>query len=176
MPTLDLSALPAWSQLLARLPDGSYDPQAADDCGETCVAAIVTAVHGTPVGPGSVRANLGGSGRSGLTTGEDLRAALAYYSTLAAVESPAATDLEGYLTSCSNRGFPTIVLGDWPVPGASLHWMATLGTSGSWQFMNPWGGVRSSMPWPDAMRLYRGSIVLVEAHVNYDKRSLAVPY
>lgn len=173
---MGLSALPAWSQLSAILPDGSYDPQAADDCGETCVACIVAAVHGVPVSPGSVRSNLANPGRSGLTDGAALVSALAYYAVLAEAESTPAVDLEAVITHWSNQGHPTIVLGEWPDPGGSLHWLLTTGSNSLWHVMNPWGGKRQVLNWADATRLYRGTVVIALAYTHYDMSQQRMSY
>jgi hypothetical protein len=174
--SLGLYALPALNQLSAILPDGTLDPGAYDDCGETCVAAIVAAVHGTPISPASVRANLGGIRSSGLTTGDDLVTALAFYNVKAAVKTVSPAELQTALTEWNNLGFATIVLGEWPSPGNCLHWMLTTGVQGDWQFMNPWGGERQFLAWDAVPGLFRGQYVLVESGLHYNMRFMKQPF
>lgn len=175
MSILDLSALPAWSQQQIVLPDGNYDPQRFNDCGETCVAAIVSAVHGTPISPASVRANLGGPLRSGLTTGDDLVSMLAYYHVTAVAEMVPTAELQGFLTSYRNQKMPTIVLGRWPTPGNALHWMLTIGVVGQWQYINVWNGQHSWLSWEDTERYYAGQVVVATANLHYDMSHMPIP-
>ena len=168
VPWMDLTALPAWSQKTAYLPDGTLDPQAYNDCGETCVSMIVASVHGVAVGPGSVRANNGGVGRGGLTTADDLVRMLGYYNVAAHVASPAKEDLPKVLGALALSGQPAVVLGTWPTPGGTLHWMISVSNGPKWGYMNPWGGVRSWWDWANTQANYAGSIVVVDGHLHYD--------
>lgn len=174
-PWLDLTALPAWSQQTAYLPDGTLDPAAYNDCGETCVSMIVASVHGVAVGPGSVRANNGGVGRGGLTTADDLVRMLGYYNVAAHVSSPAREDLPKILGALALIGQPAIVLGTWPTPGGALHWMISVSNGPKWGYVNPWGGVRSWWDWAHTQNSYAGAVVVVDGHLHYDMAAHSEP-
>lgn len=176
MPVLGLTALPAWSQNAIVLPDGQPDPQHFNDCGETCVAAIVACTHGTPISPASVRAALGGPARSGITNGHDLVTALAYYSTASHLETLPAQQLPMRITALCAAGQTSIVLGTWPTPGKALHWMLSVTGGPFWTYINPWGGVRSWLAWDDVLRLYAGELVVSDAHCNYNMRDHPQPW
>src|SRR5712692_1871161 len=119
------SALPVWRQSLIMLPNGVEDAQWFNDCGETCLAMALAAIRGTPVSPASIRANLGGPGRSGITSGNDLVAMARYYHLPAHVENAPPAALQAWLTTNAKLQRPSIVLGTWPTPGNVLHWMLT---------------------------------------------------
>jgi hypothetical protein len=176
MSTFALTALPAWCQNTILLPDGAHDPQAANDCGETCVAAIVACVHGVPISPGSVRAALGGPGRPGITNGSDLVQALAYYNVAAHLETPGGQELIGRISALAASGQPSICLGTWPTPGKALHWMLTTAGGPMWSYVNPWGGKRSWLSWDDVLALYAGELVVADAQLHYDMRNHAQPW
>jgi hypothetical protein len=176
MSTLDLSALPAWSQQQLTLPDGDYDPQRYNDCGEVCVAAIVSVVHGTPISPASVRANLGGPNRSGVTDGAALVAALAFYHVAALAASPSPAMLKAYVQHFTALHMPTIVLGTWPTPGLALHWLLTAQGTDMWHYINPWNGNHSFLPWPDMEKLYALQVVVATANPHYDMSKQPLPY
>lgn len=175
VPWLDLSALPAWSQKTAYLPDGTLDPQAYNDCGETAVSMIVASVHGVAVGPGSVRANNGGVQRGGLTTADDLVRMLGYYNVAAHVASPQKEDLPKVLGALALACQPAIVLGTWPTPGAAAHWMISVSNGPKWGYINPWGGVRSWWDWASTETNYLGSVVIVDGHLHYDMSAHGEP-
>lgn len=170
------AALPAWKQSQTTLPDGSLDPQWFNDCGETCLGMAIAALRGTPIGAGSIRANLGGIQRSGLTNGSDLVRAAAYYNVLATVEPVAPGDLELWLTNWSNAHQPSIVLGTWPTPGGVLHWMLTQSGGDRWYYVNPWSGGRSWLDWADVLPLYAGELVAIREPVAYDMYHVATPF
>jgi hypothetical protein len=173
---MNLSALPAWCQQDVILPDGDYDPQRFNDCGETCVAEVVACVKGTPISPASVRANLGGPDRSGITNAQALVDALAFYGVKAHSESPDASQIQRVITHYTLLAQPTIVLGVWATPGSALHWMLTTGHEGTWQYNNPWNGHRSYLPWADMVNQYAKSIVVVDAQLHYDMSKESQPY
>jgi hypothetical protein len=170
------AALPVWKQSLTILPDGVDDPQWFNDCGETCLAMALAAVRGTPMSPGSIRANLGGPARSGLTNGTDLVNAAHYYHLKAHLEQFPASKLSGWITAWSILRKPTIVLGTWPTPGGVLHWLLTTGGSDKWYYINPWSGARSFLSWSDMEGLYAGEIVAIDEPVAYDMSKVAMPY
>jgi hypothetical protein len=115
---MTLPTPPPYNQLSAKL-------QPNDDCGETCVAAVVTC-FGNTVTPTEV------SGvRSGLTNASDLVKLFAHYG-VAAVTS--ASPLEGHYN----------VVGIWsdaggnPQAGSGIgHWLLQYGPD---QYLNPYGG------------------------------------
>jgi hypothetical protein len=176
VPWLPLSALPAWSQRQAILPDGALDPQAYNDCGETCCSMIIAGVHGCPVNPGSIRASLGGPSRSGLTTCLDLIQALANYNVASSCESERASLAWQSMKTLLAMDRPAIMLGTWPTPGGALHWMvATAIVGAEIHYINPWGGVRSTLSQQAFNLLYAGSVVAVAGHIHYDMSSHPMP-
>jgi hypothetical protein len=158
------------------LPDGQKDPEWFNDCGETCVAMVVSAVHGTPISPASVRANIGGPQRPGLTDGVALRDALAFYNVAAHVETVGASAFPSLISHCCANAWPTIVLGTWPTPGKVLHWMLTTSAAGKWSYINPWSGQRSFLAWCAAVGMYAGIVVVADAHLHYDMSDEVLPY
>jgi hypothetical protein len=173
---LPLTSLPRWKQTSAILPDGVLDPGAYNDCGETCIAGVVAAVHGVPVSPGSVRANSGGVSRSGLTSAHDLVSMLGYYNCASSAVPVPAEELRSRLSQWTAQGFPTVVLGTWPRPGRALHWMSTVGCSESWQAINPWTGSMEILDWDTVIRTYAGYVVLIGGHLHYDMAYREIPH
>jgi Papain-like cysteine protease AvrRpt2 len=175
-PWLTLDALPAWSQRQAILPDGNLDPQAYNDCGETCCSMVIASVHGCPVNPGSVRASIGGPSRSGLTTCTDLVQAFAYYHVDASCQSDRAAVAWKSIQAILATERPAIMLGTWPTPGGFLHWMIATAIEGTTiHYINPWGGVRSTLSQVEFNRLFAGSVVAVGAHLHYDMSQHPMP-
>ena len=170
-----LSWLPRWQQASGLLPDGNPDPEQYNDCGETCVAAVVASVHGVCLEPGAIRQMLGGPARSGLTTGDDLVVALKRCNTLAVSYADDVSIAWQLVQSAEKQAFPTIVLGEWSPPDA-LHWVLVTGLSaGGITVANPWDGKIYPISWETFVRLYRGTVVEVQAHCHYDMSSVPTP-
>lgn len=175
-PWLTLDALPAWSQRQAILPDGNLDPQAYNDCGETCVSMIVASVHGCPINPGSVRASIGGPSRGGLTSCLDLIQACAYYHLAAHCQSDLARLSWQNIMAVLASQRPVIMLGTWETPGGALHWLiATHIENDAIHYINPWGGVRSYMTHVQFNQLYANSCVVIDGHLHYDMSQHPMP-
>jgi len=167
-PWLTLAALPAWIQQGVPLPDGQMDPQQYNDCGETCLAMIIAACTGVSLSPGSVRSSIAGTGRSGLTTGDDLVQMSEYYNLAAHVETPDAAGAWAVITAVTAAHRPVVMLGTWPTPGP-LHWMLATGISGGRiSYINPWGGIRSWIDQPTFTAAYAGQLVVGDTHLLFD--------
>lgn len=118
---------PAYNQLSAKT-----DP--SDDCGETCVAAALTALgHDTTVDQ-TVAV------KAGLTSASDLVNLLHAFNSTAVICDGA---INTYLPSVLERGHYCIVGitsdgGGNPLPGSSIgHWLLCYDTN---QYLNPYGG------------------------------------
>jgi hypothetical protein len=167
-PWLTLAALPAWTQQGVALPDGNMDPQQYNDCGEANIAMVVAAAAGVSLSPGSVRSSIAGTGRSGLTTGDDLVQMFEYYNCAAHVETPDAAGAWSVITAVTAAHRPVIMLGTWPTPGP-LHWLLATGVAGGRvSYINPWGGVRSWIDQPTFASCYAGSLVVGDTHLLFD--------
>jgi hypothetical protein len=175
-PFFPADRLPAWSQLKGVLPSGLPDSEEYNDCGETCVAMLVAAVHGVPVEPGSVRQHLHGYDGSGLTDGPELVSALRYYSTAAHVEPLSGETAWAAIGGISAQERNVIILGHWEGEGTALHWVVTTGLSHSIvSFNDPWSGTRSYMTKAQFLALEAGQIVVSDSHLHYDCRGWPDP-
>lgn len=172
---LSLGALPAWSQLRMYLPDGLLDPQSANDCGETCVSAVVAVVHGVEIGAGSIRVAIHGMGGSGLTTGADLIRGLAHYNVRAIANNVPTAMLRVELQRIAASGRPALLLGTWPTPGNALHWLLVTGAEARLDYINPWSGIHSWLNWSDVQRFYAGQMVEVQAWPHYSYNGAPEP-
>lgn len=129
---------PVVGQLVSRLPDGNIDPDAATDCGESCVASISQALHGMEIGPGCVRQALGLTKGVGTTYPSDLERYLSWITS-----DTWATTLEGdalneALHHLRHFGRYAVLLGDWVGRGVG-HWvLAYEWDKGSILVMDPW--------------------------------------
>lgn len=146
------------SQLRYPLPDGSPDPQAAQDCGESCVSSILATASGIALAPGALREALGGPNRAGQTTASDLEWLLSRLG----VGCTQGAGLEmTKLRSKVGAGYWVIALGYYQGPN-ELHWVIAYdyGSMRVW-YMDPWvGRVRVSL-WPAFGNLTQGSYIEV---------------
>ena len=101
---------------------------------------VLAALTGVLMEPGMIRQQLGGVGRSGLTTGNDLVQALAINHVTAVAQDYVP---EGALEACDTaweHGYPVIALGHWMSPDY-LHWMLLDNKVAQWLvFIDPWTG------------------------------------
>lgn len=170
-----LAALPRWKQTGGLLPDGNLDPQQWNDCGETCVAGIVAAVHGVDVSPGDVRESLGGPQRSGLTTAVDLVTALQHFEVAASVLATTWQNAWLRLRAQWVVAMPVIMLGNW-LSSSSLHWVTMVGMEqGGVRVIDPYTGTERVMLQAEFTGKYAGFMVLVNAHLHYDKSATPTP-
>lgn len=177
LPWLPTSALPAWSQQLVVLSDGVSPDQRWNECGETCISSIAAAVWGARLSPDVLRASDGGPLRSGLTDGPALERMGGYANVVLRAHDLAASDARALLSTCLADGRPAIMLGTWPTPGGVLHWLlATESHLQGVSYINPWGGVRSSIPWSVFDALYAGTIVECRAHLHVDALAWPLPW
>ena len=121
---------PAYNQL-------SVPVTGDDDCGQTCVAAVITALGVAPVTPGDVASVI-----TGETTPAQLVALLARWEVDASVSSAADPDYYNIvLTSSNAAGVPTT--------GTGIgHWLLQYGPD---NYLNPYGGLLTtytSLPLP----------------------------
>jgi hypothetical protein len=143
----------------AALPTGGIDPAWATDCGETCVAMLVAAKKGVPIGIARIRYLLGKPNTDGRTTGSDLVRALAMCD-LAAHER--AADATTSLTEIKRNldvGRTSIVLGNWVSPNMP-HWMVALRYNEAvMYFDDPWIGAERALTYADYETKYKGEYV-----------------
>lgn len=153
----------AVSQLLYVLPDGQLDPEAPNDCGETCVTSLFTTARGLTLAPGCVRQMLGGHNRTGLT---DAGALTTVLDALAMRPSSGSGGDRLVLSNKVADGDWVITLGHWVSP-AVAHWVVLYdyGPMRAW-FMDPWTGRVRSKLWSAFMNLYLRSWVAVPDPVH----------
>lgn len=153
---------PVLNQHFATLPDGSPDPAALTDCGETCCASELAAWRHELVSIGSVRLAFGlpdGSGVSGAAQFVpflDGRGLPAYGHELAARRAA------GLIRSqCRDRRRHVLALG-WFQGNVELHWIVCYGSHrlGVWA-MDPWLGAYVFWSWGDFRDAYAGQLVVV---------------
>lgn len=170
-----LTWLPLWRQTAGVLPDGSPDPQAANDCGETCVAMVLAALTGVLMEPGMIRQQLGGVGRSGLTTGNDLVQALAINHVTAVAQDYVP---EGAWEACDTaweHGYPVIALGHWMSPDY-LHWMLLDNKVAQWLvFIDPWTGKEKQIDRPTFLAEFAATLILFGVAPRYNVRGVPTP-
>jgi len=167
--------LPLWKQSGGVLPDGALDPQQWNDCGETCCAMVIAGIRGVCLEPGDIRQQLGGTQRSGLTTGEDLARALMASAVPAHVEYLGASPAWDRLGVCYGLAKPVIALGHW-LSSSSLHWILLDDKSpGSFTFIDPWTGLERTVNQAQWNVQYAGTLVLVDDVCHYNQRLTPTP-
>ncbi|HEV2461072.1 MAG TPA: hypothetical protein VGS80_22195 [Ktedonobacterales bacterium] len=158
-------------------PDGSAALQRYNECGETLVASVVAAVWGVSASPDAFRAAVHGPAGSALTTAGDLVAMLAYANVLGTAHSGSVGELRLVVEAVTRDDRGVLLLGTWPTPGNALHWLLATGSdAGRLEYLNPWGGVRSWLLWPDVAPLFAGSWVQVAAHYHVDCSRRPLPW
>lgn len=128
------------AQRLARLPDGALDPDADSDCGEACVASVLSAATGFLLSPGCVRDALALRSGTGVTTARQLTT---FLSAMGVATTAVDVSLDGglrILHRLRHYGRYAIVLGDWVAEGVG-HWVLAYEKTpvGFW-VMDPWSG------------------------------------
>lgn len=177
LPWLATSALPAWSQQQTVLSDGTQPDQRFNECGECCVSMLAAGVWGARLSPDALRAAVNGVAGSGLTTGTDLVGMGSYANVALHEENVDAPTAHGLIEAFTADGRPVLMLGEWPTPGGVLHWLlATEAGPQGVSYINPWGGVHSSMAWPIWDAVYFGSIVVCAAHLHVNASSWPLPW
>lgn len=112
---------PVVSQLHALGPDGVPDEAAASDCGEACVASVLTVHTSYLLAPGCVRQALGKPRVSGLTTAGDLSGVLRGFGVDSWIRTEPAHVWDD-MARLRHFGRYVLVLGHWLQPSL-LHWM-----------------------------------------------------
>jgi Papain-like cysteine protease AvrRpt2 len=167
--------LPVWKQLGGVLPDGRPDPEQYNDCGETCVTMVLAAVRGVSLEPGYIRQQLGGTGRSGLTTADDLVQALAINDVESRSNALCCRAAWAALVQAWGNALPVIALGHWLSP-TGLHWMLLCGFNGAgFQFIDPWSGSIVTVDWARWSLQSAASQVYVQQHLHFDCRQVEQP-
>jgi len=152
---------PLWNQLADPLPTGALPVWRYEECGEECVAEILYAQHGVEVLADALRAQLGGPGRRGLTTGADLVRLLNRNNVPATFLTPPAGAVAAQVQACTMAGGVVIALGRWISPTV-LHWiLVTRADNAGCGANDPWGGVRRSWDWADFEAHFGGDLVAV---------------
>ena len=170
-----LTWLPLWKQSAGLLPDGSPDPQQYNDCGETCVAMVIAALTGVLMEPGAIRQQLGGSERSGLTTGTDLVTAFALNGVSASTAEHGASVGWDVCVAAYGQAEPAIILGNWLSPDC-LHWMLLDDKHpGYLTMIDPWTGTETPVTHARWAAQFAGSIVLVGGRCRRNCRPIPTP-
>lgn len=152
---------PLWNQLADPLPTGALPAWRYEECGEECVAEVIYAQHGVEVLADALRAQLGGPGRRGLTTGADLVRVLNRNNVPATALAPPDGAVAAQIQACCTAGGLVIVLGRWVSPTV-LHWvLVTRADQAGCGANDPWGGTRRTWAWSDFESAYAGEIVAV---------------
>ncbi len=174
---LAAAALPAWSQRAVLDTDGSPVLQRYNECGETLVACVVAAVWGVGVSPDAFRAAVQGPQGSALTDDRALVEMLAYGNVVGRAWRNSGASARTMIEAAAFDGRGCLVLGVWPTPGHALHWLLTTGSDGqNVEYLNPWGGNRSSLDWSQFYELYAGQLVEVAAHYHVDVSRRPLPW
>ena len=177
LPWLATTALPAWSQQQVVLSDGVSPDQRWNECGETCVSMLAAAVWGARLSPDALRAATNGVAGSGLTNGTDIANQASYANVVMRSHDTDAAGAQALATAAVADGRPVAILGEWPTPGGVLHWLlVTATTPGGVSYINPWGGVHSSITWQVFADAYRGTVVECRAHLHVDASGWGLPW
>lgn len=129
---------PRLGQNIVLLPDGSLDPEAVNDCGETCVSSVVLAMRGMSVSPGCWREALGGVNRSGITSADDIRRLLGVVRMKTQTEVASAWTEWERLHHLRHYGAYAMLLGAW-LSQTELHWLLAYEyVNGVVWAMDPW--------------------------------------
>ena len=170
-----LAWLPRWKQTGGLLPDGALDPQEDNDCGETCVAMVVAAVRGVVLAPGDIRQQLGGVGRSGLTSPEDLVRALALNHVSSHVEKMDTEHAWILNAGCYAIAKPNIALGYW-LNMSCMHWMLLADKlPAQFVFVDPWTGSLRALTLQMWRAQYCQATVVIDDHLMFDMHLVATP-
>jgi len=154
-------AAPQWNQLNDPLPTGALPSWRYEECGEECCAEVIFAQHGVEVSADALRAQLGGPGRRGLTTGADLARILARANVAASVMEAPADNAPEQVQAATGAGRMVIALGHWLDPQV-LHWvLVTRSDKAGCSYNDPWGGRRISADWHLFAARYAGELVVV---------------
>lgn len=152
---------PLWNQLNDPLPTGALPSWRYEECGEECCAEVIYAQHGVEVSADALRAQLGGPGRRGLTTGADLSRILLRANVSSAVMEAAADNAPQQIQAATAERRMVIALGHWLDP-AVLHWiLITRADAAGCSYNDPWGGRRLSVDWHTFGQRYAGDLVVV---------------
>jgi len=154
-------AAPLWNQLNDPLPNGQLPSWRYEECGEECCAEVICAQHGVEISADALRAQLGGPGRRGLTTGADLARILARANVQSAVMESQADNAPEQIQAATTAGRMVIALGHWLDPQV-LHWvLVTRSDKAGCSYNDPWGGRRISTDWHLFAARYAGELVVV---------------
>lgn len=124
----------------AQLPTGGVDPQWYNDCGETCVAMLVAAKKGVPIGVARVRYLLRGPNGDARTTAVDLVNVLAMCDLKAHDVYSNGPNAYDEVRRNLDAGRSSVVLGEWITSGVE-HWMEVVSYGDdSITFNDPWIG------------------------------------
>ena len=170
-----LTWMPLWKQTGGLLPDGQMDPQADNDCGETCVAMVGATMRGVAIAPGDIRQQLGGVRRIGLTSPEDLMQAVAINHVRSHVERPNSQNGWMLNAACYGQDKPAIVLGYW-LNMSCMHWMLLIDkVPARFTFVDPWTGECRQLTLQQWMAAYCSATVVVDDHPLYDVHTWLTP-
>lgn len=152
---------PRIGQNIALLPDGTFDPQHANDCGESCVASVVSALRGITVSPGCWREALGDFRRTGMTTAGDLQRLLVVPGLTSYADHSDAETQWGHLTNLRHYAAYSIILGSW-LSTTEFHWLLAYERAATvvWT-MDPWTASYRPMGVQEFCELYAGVAVRI---------------
>jgi len=138
---------------------------------------LAAAVWGARLSPDALRAATNGVAGSGLTNGTDIANQASYANVVMRSHDTDAAGAQALATAAVADGRPVAILGEWPTPGGVLHWLlVTATTPGGVSYINPWGGVHSSITWQVFADAYRGTVVECRAHLHVDASGWGLPW
>lgn len=133
-----LTPPPIVGQNIAVDPDGTIDPDAATDCGESCVSSVLQVATSYSIPPGCIREAMHGPRGLGLTSADDLTRFLQQMAVSSYRSALSADEYWDALSRLRHYGQYRVILGNW-VSDELLHWVVAYerSSTGVW-VMDPW--------------------------------------
>lgn len=136
---------PIWDQNNDPLPDGHEDPADVTDCGEECVAMVVSLLRGASFAAGCIRQAWLIPPDNGRTLASQLASMLASFRISSTVLATSPDHLYGLVSRRAMHGQASICLGYWEDP-YDLHWVLAVGVTPQGILVNdPWKGTRREL-------------------------------
>lgn len=152
----------------ARAPTGPVD------CGPACVVSCIEEIKGCWSADELLRLRYFGAVDSRLTTTDDLVGMLQANGIGAhARKGVDAETARQEITRNWQRGYPSIVLGEWVAPGLG-HWVKFVGDRNGPIVMNPYPGSNAPQTWADFTRNFWGEYVHVDGDSSVAMQSRPV--
>lgn len=159
-PQTYLPVPPVVGQRIALLPDGSIDPAALTDCGESCVSSVLQLATSYSIAPGCIRSAIGLPWDNGRSTTDELASFLTSMGVRSWVYASDANGAWAHLAHGRHYGYMRIILGRW-IDTGHLHYMVAYERSSSViECMDPWIGDYRSISVEAFLTRYQGEQVV----------------